>query len=82
MDWNQKALIHAEYIGVYEYEVSANIMQYWSYYGPAEGWVFVMYDLESNAEIFRGANIPWMGFIPEFLKDPITGSTRYNYMVG
>lgn len=82
MDWNQKALIHAEDIGVYEYAVSGTIMQWWSFYGPAEGWVFVQYDLSTDAEIFRGANIPWMGYIPEFLKDPVTGATRYNYMCG
>ena len=82
MDWNKQALIHAEDIGVYEYSVSGTIMEYWSYYGPGEGWYFIRYDLALNAEIFRGANIPWMGFIPEFLKDPVTGATRYNYMVG
>lgn len=82
IDWNHKALCHAEQIGIYEYEVSGTVMEYWSFFGPAEGWIFVRYDLALNAEIFRGAQIPWQGFIPAFLKDPVTGATRYNYMVG
>lgn len=82
MSWATKALIYAEQIGVYEYSVSGTIMEYWSFYGQNEGWIFVRYDLASGAEIFRGGNIPWQGFIPAFLKDPVTGATRYNYMVG
>jgi len=81
MSMAQRALIHAEYIGVYEYSVSGTIMEYWSFYGQNEGWFFVRYDLQAGREIFRGANIPWMGFIPEFLKTE-TGATRYNYMCG
>lgn len=79
--YERKALIYAEKIGIYEYSVSGAIMEYWSFYGQNEGWIFVRYDLESGTEIFRGANIPWMGFIPAFLKTE-TGATKYNYMCG
>ena len=82
MDWATKALIYAEQIGIYEYAISGTIIQYWSFYGQNEGWLFIQYDLAEEKEIFRGANIPWMGYIPEFLKDPVTGATRYNYMCG
>lgn len=81
-DWNNKALLYAEKIGIYEYSVSGTIMEYWSFFGQNEGWIFVRYDLEKGKEIFRGANIPWMGYIPEFLKDTETGATRYNYCCG
>ena len=81
-DWNHKALLYAEKIGIYEYAVSGTIMEYWSFYGESEGWIYVQYDLAEEKEIFRGGNIPWSGFIPERLKDPGTGAPRYNYMCG
>lgn len=77
-----KALKHAEDIGVYEYKVNGKYMEYWSFYGH-EGWYFVRYDLEAGKEVFRGANIPWddKAGIPIFLRTE-DGSTKYNYMEG
>ena len=77
-----KALKHAEEIGVYEYKVNGKYMEYWSFYGH-EGWYFVRYDLEAGKEVFRGANIPWddNAGIPAFLRGG-NGSTLYNYMEG
>ena len=80
-DYKQKALLYAEQIGVYEYTVDGHMMCYWSFFG-SEGWLFVIYDLKEEREVFRGGNIPWMGFIPGFLKDPVTGGTLYNYFCG
>ena len=77
-----KALVYAENIGVYEYKVNGNLMEYWSFYG-SEGWYFIRYDLDLGKEVFRGANIPWDGSlekpIPAFLH---SGGTVYNYMTG
>lgn len=77
-----KALKHAEDIGVYEYKVNGKYMEYWSFYGH-EGWYFVRYDLEAGKEVFRGANIPWEPDekIPAFLI-AANGGTMYNYMEG
>lgn len=82
----QKALSYAEKIGIYEYKLNGNIMEYWSFYGE-EGWYFIRYDLHADKEIFRGANIPWdkelpRGMaVPAFLKTE-SGATLYNYMEG
>ena len=81
-DYDQKALVHAEDIGVYEYEVNGKYMEYWSFYG-SEGWYFVRHDLDENKDVFRGANIPWDAEIgiPRFLLSDL-GRTKYNYMTG
>lgn len=78
--YEDKALRYAESVGIYEYEVNKNLMEYWTFYG-SEGWYFVRYDLDEEREVFRGANIPWTGEIPKFLLTD-TGATKYNYMVG
>lgn len=80
-DYKQKALLRAEKIGVYEYTVIGKYMQYWSFFGR-EGFIFVRYDLEEEKEVYRGDDIPWNGKTPEFLKDPETGATLYNYFCG
>ena len=79
-DWEHIALVYAESIGIYEYEINDHFMEYWSFYGN-EGWYFIKYDLEDGKEVFRGANIPWEGLIPKFLLTE-SGSTKYNYLVG
>lgn len=81
-EFEHKALVYAEKIGVYEYKVNGSLMEYWSFYG-SEGWYFIRYDLENEKEVFRGANIPWDDKmrIPAFLKGN-TGATLYNYMQG
>ncbi len=80
----RKALIYAEKIGVYEYKVNGNLMEYWSFYG-SEGWYFIRYDLELEKEVFRGANIPWdeslVDRVPAFLVAD-GGGLLYNYMQG
>ncbi len=80
MDYEQKALIRAEKIGIYEYSVNGHIMEYISFFGE-EGWWYIVYDLEDDREIYRELAFPWMGFIPYWLKSE-TGATRYNYMKG
>jgi len=82
MDWyEEKALKYAEKIGVYEYNVNKRFMEYWSFYG-SEGWYFVVYDLDKEKEVFRGANIPFRdGVVPRFLLTD-DGATKYNYMTG
>lgn len=80
--WAQKAIQHAEEIGVSDFWVNMSLMEYWSFYG-SEGWYFVRYDLKENKEVFHGANIPWdpnLG-IPSFFKGE-NGETLYNYMQG
>lgn len=81
-EFEHKALVYAEKIGVYEYKVNGNLMEYWSFYG-SEGWYFIRYDLENEREVFRGANIPWddsLGKpVPAFLYN---GGSLYNYMTG
>ena len=80
-DYNEKALRRAENIGVYEYNVNGHLMEYLSFFGQNEGWIYVVYDLESDTEIYREKAVPWLGFIPYWLKTA-TGATRYNYMEG
>jgi hypothetical protein len=82
-DWKAEALKYAETVGIYEYELNGRFMEYWSFYGQGEGWMFVRYDLGQRREAFRGANIPWDGEtqIPRFLLTP-DKATKYNYMVG
>lgn len=82
-DYDQKALEHAERIGVYQYKVNGHYMEYWSFFGQDEGWYFVRYDLDAGKEVFRGANIPWddNAGIPAFLL-AANGGTLYNYMEG
>ena len=83
--YEKKALAHAEEIGVTEYQVNGSTMEYWSFFGKSEGWYFIRYDLESDREIFRGANIPWdvrvSHPIPMFLRTD-TGALTYNYNCG
>ena len=81
MDYKQKALLRAEQIGVSEYSVNSHIMEYLSFFGQEEGWIYVVYDLETDTEIYREKAFPWMGFIPYWLKTE-SGATRYNYMEG
>lgn len=81
MDYEQKALRRAEQIGVYEYAVHGNRMEYLSFFGQEEGWYYIVFDLETDTEIYREKAFPWMGFIPYWLKSE-TGATRYNYMEG
>lgn len=83
-DLELKALAHAEEIGVYEYKVNGNVMEYWSFFG-SEGWYFVRFDLDLGKEVFRGANIPW----DESIERPVPaflvaegGGLLYNYMQG
>lgn len=80
-DYEHKALVHAESIGVYEYEVNGKYMEYWSFFG-SEGWYFVRHDLDDEVDVFRGANIPWDAEIgiPVFFQGK--HGTKYNYMVG
>ena len=80
-DYNEKALHRAENIGVYEYNVNGHLMEYLSFFGQNEGWIYVVYDLESDTEIYRETAFPWLGFVPYWLKTA-TGATRYNYMEG
>lgn len=84
-DYERKALVYAEKIGVYEYAVNGCLMEYWSFFGQSEGWYFVRYDLDLEKEIFRGANIPWdeesKSPVPAFLMAD-NGGTKYNYMTG
>lgn len=79
--WDRKALAYCERVGIYEYQVNGHLLEYWTFYGQSEGWMFVRYDLEQEKEVFRGANIPWNGTIPKFLLTE-DGATKYNYMEG
>lgn len=80
-----EALKYAEEVGIIEYKVNGNLMEYWTFYGQSEGWRFVRYDLDKKKEVFRGAAIPWNASlenpIPAFLMTE-RGSTLYNYMQG
>lgn len=79
---DDKALKHAESIGVYEFRVNGRYMEYWTFSGKTEGWYFVRYDLDMEEEVFRGANIPFVeDAIPAFLLSD-TGAALYNYMEG
>ena len=81
---DHKALVRAEEIGVYEYRVNGNLMEYWSFFGN-EGWYFIRYDLDLGKEVFRGANIPWNDSldnpVPAFLVAD-SGGLLYNYLQG
>lgn len=80
IDYESRALVHAEEIGVIEYKVNGNLMEYWSFFGN-EGFYFIRHDLDTGKDVFRGANIPWNGVTPAFLMTE-TGATLYNYMEG
>ena len=80
-EFEQKALHYAEEHGIIEYGVNGHLMEYLSFYGQEEGWWYVIIDLESMREIYRGQAFPWMGFIPYWLKAE-NGGLRYNYMEG
>ena len=83
--YEEKALKYAEEIGVIEYKINGHYMEYWSFFGTYEGWVFVRYDLDLGKETFRGAWIPWDpnvdNPVPSFLVAE-GGGLLYNYMVG
>lgn len=82
-DYEEKALRYAEKLGIYEYSVNGHIMQWWTFWGYGEGWVQKSFDLDSeDGTEFVTGHIDWLGFIPECLKNPETGATKYNYMVG
>ena len=80
-DYEQKALLYAEKLGIYEYTVSGNIMQWWSFY-PECGFIYVTYNLDSAAES-RDVKYPWepeRKIPPELITE--NGSTLYNYCTG
>ena len=81
-EYKQKALIHAEHIGVYEYTVNGKYMEYWSFY--EDGFHFMRVDLDTNDGSEVGY-IPWYkgdGYpIPAFLLSD-AGATLYNYCTG
>lgn len=83
--YEAKAIRYAEEHGIVEYEVNGYMMEYWTFYGKSEGWMFVRVDLDSGKEAFRGANIPWDSKmtdpIPKFMKND-KGWLKYNYMEG
>jgi hypothetical protein len=77
-----KALRYAETVGIIEYQVNGNLMEYWSFFS-GEGWYFIRRDLDKEEDVFRGAHIPFipeMG-VPSFLKTN-GGATLYNYNIG
>ena len=84
IDYESRALVHAEEIGVIEYKVNGSYMEYWSFFGN-EGFYFVRHDLDSGEDVFRGANIPWDGSlsnpVPAFLVAD-GGGLLYNYLQG
>lgn len=80
------ALCHAEEIGVSEYKVNGDWMEYWSLF-PGEGFYFIRWNTEDGEEIRRLA-IPaedqdrYGGMpIPAFLIGE-HGGTLYNYGIG
>lgn len=83
-EYDELALKRAEEIGVIEYAVNGNLMEYWSFF-EGEGWYFIRYDLDAKMEVFRGANIPFHKTfpkpIPAFLMSK-NGGCLYNYNVG
>lgn len=81
MSWALRALIYAEKRGIYEYTVSGSTMEYWSLY--EDGFWKSIVNLDDGSKKSE-RKIPWTGpeCIPEFLENPVTGATRYNYMVG
>lgn len=79
-DYENKAIRHAEKIGVYEFKVHGNVMEYLSFFS-GEGWYYIIYDLDEEKETYRELAFPWNGFTPYWLKTE-TGADRYNYCVG
>ena len=80
--YKDRALRHAESIGVYEYKVNGKYMEYWSLF--YDGFYFYRYDIEAdNTTVI--CHLPWRkeeGFpVPAFLLSE-TGATLYNYLVG
>jgi len=78
------ALFHAEKIGVYEYKLNGDWMEYWSYF-PGEGFRFIQYNVQDGME-YRDGFIPWdlqrdRRPIPAFLISE-HGGTLYNYNIG
>lgn len=75
-----QALLHAEKIGVYEYDINEDgWMEYWSLY--SDGFYFIRYNLNDGTEQRNGV-IPWNGGpVPAFLIGE-NGGTLYNYFVG
>ena len=72
-----KALRYAETVGITEYQVNGNLMEYWSFFS-GEGWYFIRRDLDQGKDVFRGAHIPFvpeMG-VPAFLQTD-SGATLY-----
>ena len=78
MDYEKKALQYAEQHGIIEYAVNGHIMEFMTFYGSEDAWVYIVVDLETDAEIIREKAFPWMGWIPYWLKSE-NGGCRYNY---
>ena len=82
-DMSEEALRYAESIGVYEYEVQGQYMEYWSFF-TGEGFRFIRRNLITDEED-RETLIPWTPDCcwptPRFLRTEY-GATRYNYNVG
>ena len=83
-EFERKALCYAEEYGIIEYSVNGSIMEYMSFYGPAEGWVYVAVELdrEEPKEIIREQAFGWHGWIPYWLIKAENGGLKYNYMEG
>ena len=82
MDYKQKAISYAEQLGIYEFKVNENYLEYWSLY--IDGFHFSRVNLDTfiNVEVCvlpwkQEDNIP----VPAFLKNE-HGATLYNYMIG
>ena len=78
------ALFHAEKIGITEYVLNDDWMEYWSFF-PGEGFRFIRYNVQDGTE-YRDGFIPWNGKndnrpVPAFLKTE-DGATLYNYNCG
>ena len=82
-EFEQKALRYAEEHGIIEYGVTGSVMEYLSFYGPEEGWVYVAVELDrpEPKEFLRKPAFPWLGWIPYWLKAE-NGGLKYNYMEG
>ena len=79
-----QALIYAEKIGVYQYNVNTDgWFEYWSFF-PGEGFRFIQHNLNDGEER-RDGFIPWTNDdgipVPMFLIGE-HGGTLYNYNVG
>ena len=78
IDHEYLALLHAEKIGVTEYEVDHGWMRYWSYFGN-EGFYFIRHNVftgEETRKCMYKRKTP-----PEFLMTE-DGCTKYNYFCG